>query len=78
MENNKEEELEELLFRLRLATLQHNFNCIYKILLLFFFLEMSHGEGENRAKLTEFQNRIQKKNSRALVFASPKGRPGVP
>ena len=78
MGNNKEEELEELLFRLHVAPLQLKRDCIYKILLFFFFLEMSHGEGENRAKLTEFQNRIQKKNSRALVFASPKGRPGVP
>jgi len=45
--------------------LQLKLDCNYKIHLFFFILEMSHGEGENHAKLDE-------KNPRASVFASPK------
>lgn len=50
MTNNKEERLEELLFRLHLTSLQLKLDCIYKILLFFFFLEMRHGEGEKPGK----------------------------
>ncbi|MCE2810887.1 MAG: hypothetical protein LW850_10825, partial [Planctomycetaceae bacterium] len=63
--NKKEEELEDLLFRVHLPPLQLKLDCNYKIHLFFFILEMSHGEGENHAKLDE-------KNPRASVFASPK------